>query len=194
MITSESELEPDAEGMRVVAERGRMYKFTMSPESEVVGATTELAVRFRGEHLFPKGGYIRMIFPKWNPEQPIEENQKPYITAQGLGSEAACGPLENLSEGLVCNFQNDVLSIRNSAKDNKQSNLELAFKVKGFKNPISAESAYGFKLQTAVYNGGNFYVIDEGEASVVATQYATLSSPNLRVYNDTGIDDKAGMI
>ena len=68
MLTSESEIEPDAAGMRVVAERGRMYKFTMSPESEVVGATTELAVRFRGEHLFPKGGYIRMIFPKWNPE------------------------------------------------------------------------------------------------------------------------------
>ena len=37
-------------------------------------------------------------------------------------------------------------------------------------------------------------MIDEGEASVVATQYATLSSPNLRVYNDTGIDEKAGMI
>ncbi len=47
IYTSEDELDSDAEGMRVVAERGSMFKFTMSPESEVVGASTELTVRFR---------------------------------------------------------------------------------------------------------------------------------------------------
>ena len=189
IFTSEDELDSDAQGMRVVAERGSMFKFTMSPESEVVGASTELTVRFRTQHLFPKGGYIRMLFPKWNPGQPNASLRAPYIQ----GSEA-CGAMENLSEDLFCNFKDDVLTIGRAAKANKQSNKELAFSVKGFKNPITGDDAYGFILQTAIFSGESFYVIDEKEASVVANQFATLSSPKLSVIENGSNDEKAGMI
>jgi hypothetical protein len=46
-----------------------MKKFLLSPQSQVVGDSTNLEVRWRGEHAIPKGGFVIMTFPKWNPNQ-----------------------------------------------------------------------------------------------------------------------------
>lgn len=52
--------------MRVVAKRGRMNKYVLTPESQVVGASTTLRVEFAAEHDFPRGTFIFIDFPVWN--------------------------------------------------------------------------------------------------------------------------------
>lgn len=79
IITSVNEVESDSEYLRIKATRGRMSKYILTPESDIVGASTTLRVEFKGEHMIPRNGYIFIDFPKWNPENPIVDSQKPYI-------------------------------------------------------------------------------------------------------------------
>ena len=65
--------------MRVVAKRGRMNKYVLTPESQVVGASTTLRVEFAAEHDFPRGTFIFIDFPVWNRQNPVESLRKPYI-------------------------------------------------------------------------------------------------------------------
>ena len=69
---------------------------------------------------------------------------------------------------------------------------ELSFTVTGFKNPIEAGYVDGFKIQTAILYGSDFFIIDEDETSLTVMQSATLSSPTLRVLDTE--DPLAGMI
>lgn len=56
-----------------------MNKYILTPESLVVGASTTLKVEFSAEHEFPRGGFIFIDFPKWNPNQSDPKLRKPYI-------------------------------------------------------------------------------------------------------------------
>ena len=68
----------------------------------------------------------------------------------------------------------------------------MSFTVEGFKNPIEASYVSGFKLQTAILYGEDFYVVDEDEASLTVAEYATLSSPTVTVIDEDS--ESAGMI
>lgn len=84
--------------MRIKAERGRMTKFILEPESDIVGASTTLKVIFRSEHMIPRGSFIFIDFPKWNPESSTA--LKPYIQGNEI-----CSPISELDNGLICDFQ-----------------------------------------------------------------------------------------
>lgn len=65
--------------MRIVAKRGTMNKYVLTPESTTVGASTTLKVSFAAEHDFPRGTFFFLDFPKWNPLNPKVDLRKPYI-------------------------------------------------------------------------------------------------------------------
>ena len=83
-----SELETKSENIILIAKSGYMEKFTLNTVSPVVGASTTLEVRWRGEHSIPARGYIFIEFPIWNPETTLESQKKTYIQ----GNER-CSPL-----------------------------------------------------------------------------------------------------
>lgn len=83
-----------------------MKKFLLKPQSQVVGDSTNLEVRWRAEHAIPKGGFAILTFPKWNPNQANPSFQKSYI--QGA---AACSPLAVLTSSIRCNYANDQLIV-----------------------------------------------------------------------------------
>ena len=78
-MTSSNEQDTTSELMRIVAKRGRMNKYVLTPESQVVGASTTLRVEFAAEHDFPRGTFIFIDFPVWNRQNPVESLRKPYI-------------------------------------------------------------------------------------------------------------------
>ena len=164
-----------------------MSKYILTPDSDIVGASTTLRVEFKSEHLLPRGGYIFIDFPKWNPENIIIDSQKPYIQ----GTEA-CAPIKILDNGLFCDFSNDRLVVQKSAVVDIDAETELSFEVSGFKNPIEAGYVSGFRIQTAILYGSDFYVIDEDETQLTVSKYATLSNPSLSVLDTE--NELAGMI
>ena len=68
----------------------------------------------------------------------------------------------------------------------------MSFNVEGFKNPIEASLVTGFRIQTAIRFGADFYIIDEDFATVAVSEYATLSSPTVTVIDEDS--ESAGMI
>ena len=167
MTTSVGETE--TQNMILTAIAGYMDEFTLNPVSKVVGASTTLQVRWKGQHTIPKNGYIFLEFPAWNPENPVLELQKTYIQ----GNER-CSSLAVLSEDLSCDFQDGRLIVQNSAPATLAAGIELGFEVTGFKNPIETGYVDGFIIKTAVRSGSEFFTVDEDFAGLTVTEYATL--------------------
>ena len=117
--------------MRVTAKRGRMNKMVLTPESKIVGASTTLKVEFSQKHDLPRDSYIFIYFPKWNPENPVSSNRKPYIQ----GTET-CEPVKILNTDLICNYQDDRLIVQKAVIAPISANTEMSFTIEGFKNPI----------------------------------------------------------
>lgn len=69
---------------------------------------------------------------------------------------------------------------------------EMSFTVKGFINPIEATLVDGFKIQTAILSGTDFYFIDEGFAQMSVAEWATLTRPTITVLDEGAAD--AGMV
>jgi hypothetical protein len=55
------------------ATAGLIKDISMIPESKVVGDSTTLTVNFTPTNSIPKGGSIRMEFPKWNKNARLED-------------------------------------------------------------------------------------------------------------------------
>jgi hypothetical protein len=125
------------------ATAGPIREISFIPESKVVGASTTLVVKFTPSNTIPKGGSIRMEFPKWNHNAKVED-QKSYI--QGAES---CQDVLNLHNGLSCRLVGKLLIIENIAPGaNISSGTPVSFKIKGFKNPIETGKHGGFKIRT----------------------------------------------
>ena len=165
-----------------------MIKYLLTPLSKVVGESTQLEVRWRGQHTIPKGSYIFIDFPKWNPENPLAYNQKSYIQ----GSEK-CQPLKVFSESMSCDFSDDRLIVSGATPALIPADTEVAFTLSGFKNPIETGFVDGFKISTRVRSGSDFYVVDEDVSSLTVSEYATLSNAKLSV-KDPDDNPLAGMI
>ena len=63
--------ETETEDIILTTTPGYMLSYSLTPQSKIVGESTTLEVRWRGQHTIPKGSYIFMDFPKWNPENPL---------------------------------------------------------------------------------------------------------------------------
>ena len=175
------------EGMSLTATEGLVNNFRLEPESDMVGASTNLVLKWSGAHRVPKGSFFEITFPKWNTEQKTLSLQKSYF--QGAVS---CQPITVLSASLSCTFQNDKLVIKDGASFDIGPNADIQVLITGFTNPIDTSLFTGFSVRSLVKELNVFYPIDVGYGSLQITDYALISGAKLEVV-DLG-DSTAGMI
>lgn len=162
------------DGLTLTAERGGMKSFELTPDSQVVGASTILNVEWVGDHVVPKGGFAILSFPKWNQYQENEKFLMSYIQGD---NKAKCLPLENkLTANLKCEHSKDQLIVSDVALNRLSPGIKFAFSVSGFRNPIDTSKIPGFKLQTAIKSeSGEYFIVDEATTEVQVSEYGSLS-------------------
>ena len=149
------------EGMSLTATQGVIHNFQLDPESDMVGESTNLVLKWSGEHRVPKDSYFEITFPKWNSEQETLSLQKSYF--QGAVS---CQPITVLAASLSCSFNDDVLMIVDGASFDIDPNADIQIQITGFNNPIDTSLFTGFSVRSLVNQGNVFYPIDVGAGTL----------------------------
>lgn len=74
------------------------------------------------------------------------------------------------------------------------NNIDMSFRVTGFKNPIQASLISGFRITTAILYQDTYYVIDQDETQMAVSDFASLANAQISVIDETGEDPLAGMV
>ena len=138
-----------------------MTQITISPVSKRVGASTDVVIKWRGQHAVPKGSSFKIKFPTWNPSNPQISEQKSYI--QGS---VKCSPQVILSSDLYCTLLGDTLHIHGGVPSQITAGADIIISMTGFKNPIDSALKEGFEVTSYQVVDGQDYPIDFGKGSL----------------------------
>jgi len=154
----------------LTATAGTMASSTLTPASDVVGATTTLTVSMTTTNTVLAGGKVKVTFPKWNVNAVITSEIQSMVQTGFVV--AAVSNLNSAS--LVAAFASDVLTISNGISTNIPAGSVISFSVTNFKNPITTSVFSGFTITTTDSSDGT---IDTGSAQMqigtASTVYST---------------------
>jgi hypothetical protein len=107
-----------------------MTSASLSTISNIVGDTTTLSVTFTPARAIPSGGYIKMLFPYWNPNGIILKYYFPGAVSCGV---------------YTCSFStsSNVLSVSIAPNGNVVAGSPMTFTANGFRNPLSGTPVSG---------------------------------------------------
>ena len=164
-----------------------MASYTVDPESDVIGASTDILLKWTGSKITPKGASFKLYFPMWNPANPEIGLQKSYL--QGS---VTCTPQSVLSANLECELKGNTLQISGGVTQDIAPQTTVSIRVTGFKNPIDAKAVTGFRVTSQVSKNGVFFPIESTTGEVKVSTPAQITSGSLKVRFPDSED--AGMI
>jgi hypothetical protein len=171
---SSNTLDTQTNNIFLTATAGSIASSTLTPTSQVVGATTTLTVSMTTSNKVLAGGKVKVTFPKWNPNAIVSSDIQSMIET-GFSVTA----ISNLQQStLTATFSGDVLTISNAIPSDITAGSAISFSVTNFKNPISTSTTTGFTLTTTDGSDGN---IDSGSTTVRVTTPATVFDTSFAV-------------
>lgn len=181
--SSGNTLDSQTSNIFLSATAGTLASTTLTPASQVVGATTTLTVSLTTTNTVLANGKIKVTFPKWNSQATISANILSMIES-GFGVTA----ITNLNAGISATFSNDVLTITGGFSSNLAAGSVISFSVTNFKNPITTSTFSGFTIATTDSSDGT---IDSASATMRITTPTSIYDTSFVSKDTTEVQENA---
>lgn len=165
------------------ATAGTLASTTLTPTSQVVGATTTLTVSITTAHTVLANGKIKVTFPKWNSQATISSDILSMIET-GFSVTA----VTNLNSGISATFTSDVLTVTGGFTTDLAAGSVISFSVTNFKNPITTSTFSGFTIATTDSSDGT---IDSASATMRITTPTSIYDTSFASKDTTEVQEKA---